>query len=130
MQWWPLSLIKAPDIWRLKAWELLDTRGILAGDPQAPQIAKVYLYNAMLRNSPSQLDVWVDDASYDVVANSSEVAAQEAVQAYHFLKQELEKDNLNWEAMRNVCRFHRWQTPKIERNVAKKRYDETQSAQA
>ena len=66
--------------------------GILAGDPQAPQVAKVYLYRAMKkfkeRFPEAQMDLWIDDASYDVVADKAEVATEMAVQA------ELQEDNL------------------------------------
>ena len=72
--------------------------GILAGDPQAPQVAKVYLYRAMKRFKEkfpeAQMDLWIDDASYDVVADRAEDAAETAVQAFKFLRAELQADNL------------------------------------
>ena len=72
--------------------------GILAGGPQAPQVAKVYLYRAMKafkeKFPEAQMDLWIDDASYDVVADKAEVAAEMAVQAFKFLRAELQADNL------------------------------------
>ena len=74
------------------------THGILAGDLQAPLAAKVYLQRAMkeFHRKYTQLhsDLWIDDFSFDVVDRSPQNAARIALQAYEFIKTELEKDNL------------------------------------
>ena len=72
--------------------------GILAGDPQAPLAAKVYLQRAMKefhRKYPQfHSNLWIDDFNFDVVDRSPQNAARIAIQAYEFIKTELEKDNL------------------------------------
>ena len=74
------------------------SNGILAGDPQAPLAAKVYLQRALkeFHKKYPQLhsDLWIDDFSFDVVDRNPHNAARVAIQAYAFIKQELEKDNL------------------------------------
>ena len=46
------------------------TNGILAGDPQAPQVAKVYLHRSMQifqqRFPEAKADLWIDDISFDI----------------------------------------------------------------
>ena len=68
------------------------------GDPQAPLAAKVYLQRALkeLHRRYPQLhtDLWIDDLSFDVVDRNPNNAARVAIQAYEFVKSELEKDNL------------------------------------
>ena len=74
------------------------SNGILAGDPQAPLAAKVYLQRALKefhRKYPQlHSDLWIDDFSFDVVDRNPHNAARIAIQAYEFIKTELEKDNL------------------------------------
>ena len=45
------------------------THGILAGDPQAPLAAKIYLHRALHAFSNPQLyiDLWIDDLNFDVM---------------------------------------------------------------
>ena len=73
-------------------------KGILAGDPLAPQIAKVYLSPILQRfhaqHPQCQTDVWVDDISFDVVSDDPATAAEEAVAALRTLRQELSNDGL------------------------------------
>lgn len=68
------------------------------GDPQAPLAAKVYLQRALKefhRKYPQlHSDLWIDDFSFDVVDRNPHNAARIAIQAYEFIKNELEKDNL------------------------------------
>ena len=77
---------------------LWTANGILAGDPQAPLAAKVYLQRALKefhRKYPQlHSDLWIDDFSFDVVDRNPHNAARIALLAYEFIKQELEKDNL------------------------------------
>ena len=72
--------------------------GILAGDPLAPQIAKVYLQPILQRfhtqHPECQTDVWVDDISFDVCDENPNRAAIKAVDALRTLKAELEEDGL------------------------------------
>ena len=74
------------------------THDILAGDPQAPLAAKVYLQRALreFHKKYPQLhsDLWIDDFSFDVVDRNPQNAARIAISAYEFVKAELEKDNL------------------------------------
>ena len=78
--------------------QLWTENGILAGDPQAPLAAKVYLYNAMksFHKKYPQLhtDLWIDDLSFDVVDRDPANAVRIAIQAYERIKQLLEEDNL------------------------------------
>ena len=80
------------------------THGILAGDPQAPLAAKVYLQRALreFHKKYPQLrsDLWIDDFSFDVVDRNPHNAARVAIQAYEFVKKELEKDNLKVSAQK------------------------------
>ena len=73
-------------------------RGILAGDPQAPQVAKIYLMPVMQRFQEKfpdvHLDLWIDDVSFDVTARTPESAAKKTLEAYRFLKGLLEADGL------------------------------------
>ena len=74
------------------------SHGILAGDPQALLAAKVYLHRALRefsRRYPQlHTDLWIDDLSFDVVDRDPHNAARVAMQAYDFVKTELEKDDL------------------------------------
>ena len=74
------------------------THGILAGDPQAPLAAKVYLQRALKafhkRFPQLHSDLWIDDFSFDVVDKDPHNAARIAINAYACVKAELEKDNL------------------------------------
>ena len=80
------------------------SHGILAGDPQAPLAAKVYLQRALRefsRRFPQlHTDLWIDDLSFDVVDKDPYNAARIAIQAYEFVKTELEKDNLKVSAQK------------------------------
>ena len=80
------------------------THGILAGDPQAPLAAKVYLQRALkeFHKKYPQLhsDLWIDDFSFDVVDRNPHNAARIAIQAYEFVKKELETDNLKVSAQK------------------------------
>ena len=73
-------------------------RGVLAGCPFAPFCAKLYLSRAMAnfhqRFPEIRADLWVDDCSFDVSGSDVEEVAQQAVEAFRFLKQELEADDL------------------------------------
>ena len=73
-------------------------RGILAGCPYAPLCAKVYLSRAMQafheKFPQVSADLWVDDCSFDVSGDDPEEVAQQAVNAFRFLRQELEADDL------------------------------------
>ena len=88
---------------------LWGTHGILAGDPQAPLAAKVYLQRAMKefhRRYPQlHTDLWIDDLSFDVVDKDPHNAARIAIQAYNFVRAELEKDDLKVSAQKTgfVC---------------------------
>ena len=77
---------------------LWGTHGILAGDPQAPLAAKVYLQRALKefhkRYPQLHTDLWIDDLSFDVVDRDPHNAARVAIQAYDFVRNELEKDDL------------------------------------
>ena len=72
--------------------------GILAGDPQAPLAAKIYLQRALkafCRKFPFlHADLWIDDLSFDVVDRDVENAVRIAIQAYNYIKELLEEDNL------------------------------------
>ena len=80
------------------------SHGILAGDPQAPLAAKVYLQRALRefsRRFPQlHTDLWIDDLSFDVVDKDPYNAVRIAIQAYEFVKTELEKDNLKVSAQK------------------------------
>ena len=71
---------------------------ILAGDPQAPLAAKIYLQKAMkafCKKFPFlHVDLWIDDLSFDVVDRDVENAVRIALQAYNYIKELLEEDNL------------------------------------
>ena len=73
-------------------------RGILAGCPYAPLCAKVYLSRAMQafheKFPQVSADLWVDDCSFDVSGDDPDAVAQQAVNAFRFLRQELEADDL------------------------------------
>ena len=73
-------------------------KGILAGDPLAPQIAKVYLHDTMMKFTRAhpdiKADVWVDDISFDIIEDSPQRAAEKALQATRDLKRFLEEDEL------------------------------------
>ena len=77
---------------------LYATNGILAGDPQAPQVAKVFLHRSMQifqqRFPEAKADLWIDDISFDIVADDPKTAANKAYRAYHFLKETLQEDDL------------------------------------
>ena len=68
-------------------------RGVLAGDPIAPLLAKIALYKPLqevLRSSAVQsADVWVDDISLDVKEANESKAARNAFHLYQQLKQRL-----------------------------------------
>lgn len=64
--------------------------GNLAGDPQAPLAAKVYLHRALKEFSRK----WIDELSFDVVERDPKNAVRVAVQAYELVRAELEKGNL------------------------------------
>ena len=72
--------------------------GILAGDPQAPLAAKIYLQKALkafCKKIPFlHVDLWIADLSFDVVNRDVENAVRIAIQAYHYIKELLEEDNL------------------------------------
>ena len=74
------------------------THGILAGDPQAPLAAKVYLQRALkeFHKKYPQLhsDLWIDDLSFDVIERDPQNAVRIAIQAYTYIKQLLEEDEL------------------------------------
>ena len=74
------------------------THGILAGDPQAPLAAKVYLQRALKafhkRFPQLHSDLRIDDFSFDVVDKGPHNAARIAINAYACVKAELEKDDL------------------------------------
>ena len=73
-------------------------KGILAGDPLAPQIAKVYLHETMMKFTQAhpdiKADVWVDDISFDIIEDTPGRAAAKALQATRDLKRFLEEDEL------------------------------------
>ena len=88
---------------------LWGTHGILAGDPQAPLAAKVYLQRALkeFHKKYPQLhtDLWINDLGFDVVDKDPHNAARIAIQAYDFVRTELEKDDLKVSAQKTgfVC---------------------------
>ena len=72
--------------------------GILAGDPQAPLAAKVYLQKALhafsKRYPQLHVDLWIDDLSFDVVDRDPANAVRIAIAAFNYIRQLLEEDNL------------------------------------
>ena len=74
------------------------THGILAGDPQAPLAAKIYLKDALLkfhRKFPQlHTDLWIDDLSFDVVDRNPANAVRVAISAYNHISQLLQEDDL------------------------------------
>ena len=73
-------------------------RGILAGDPQAPLAAKIYLKEALhafcKRYPQLQVDLWIDDLSFDIVDRDPANAVRLAIAAFNYIKSLLEADNL------------------------------------
>ena len=71
------------------------SHGILAGDPQAPLAAKVYLQRALRefsRRYPQlHTDLWIDDLSFDVGDRDPYNAARIAIQAYELSKLNLRR---------------------------------------
>ena len=78
--------------------QLWTQNGILAGDPQAPLAAKIYLYEALkaFHKKYPQLhtDLWIDGLSFDVVHRDPVQAVRIALQAYEHIRQLFEADNL------------------------------------
>ena len=74
------------------------SNGILAGDPQAPLAAKIYLQKALkefCKKYPFlHVDLWIDDLSFDVIERDPQNAVRIAIQAYTYIKQLLEEDEL------------------------------------
>ena len=74
------------------------TNGILAGDPQAPLAAKIYLQRALksfCKKYPFlHVDLWIDDLSFDVIERDTKNAVRIAIQAYTYIKELLEEDDL------------------------------------
>ena len=72
--------------------------GILAGDPQAPLAAKIYLQPALkqFHKKFPQLhtDLWIDDLSFDVVDRNPQNAVRVAIAAYNHITQLLQEDDL------------------------------------
>ena len=68
--------------------------GILAGDPQAPLAAKIYLQRALKAFCKRFPFLHVDLLSFDVVDRDVENAVRIAIQAYNYIKELLEEDNL------------------------------------
>ena len=66
--------------------------------PLAPQIAKVYLHEALQKftqlHPDIKVDVWIDDISFDVLEDCAATAARKALQAIRDLKSLLEEDEL------------------------------------
>ena len=74
------------------------SHGILAGDPQAPLAAKIYLPPA-LKNFHKKFpqlhtDLWIDDLSFDVVDRNPQNAVRIAIAAYNHITKLLEEDAL------------------------------------
>ena len=69
-------------------------RGILAGCPVAPLIAKLVLAPVIERFNAAfpkaTVDVWVDDISVDFVGTDVQLLSREALKGYELLRQELE----------------------------------------
>ena len=69
-------------------------RGVLAGDPIAPILAKIALYRPLAQvlqgSHIVSADVWVDDISLDVDDRSEEKAARQAFLAFQQLKSALQ----------------------------------------
>ena len=69
------------------------THGICAGCPQAPLLAKTHLApaleNFLRRHEEAHVDTWVDDISFDIEGSNAKQVAQEAVQAFRDLQNEL-----------------------------------------
>ena len=74
------------------------TNGILAGDPQALLAAKIYLQRALkafCKKYPFlHVDLWIDDLSFNVIERDPQNAVRIAIQAYTYIKQVLEEDEL------------------------------------
>lgn len=74
------------------------SHGILAGDPQAPLAAKIYLKEALhafcKRYPQLQVDLWIDDLSFDIVDRDPANAVRIAIAAFQYIKSLLEADNL------------------------------------
>ena len=74
------------------------SNGILAGDPQAPLAAKIYLKEALhafcKRFPQLQVDLWIDDLSFDIVDRDPANAVRLAIAAFQYIKGLLEADNL------------------------------------
>ena len=71
------------------------TNGILAGDPQAPLAAKIYLQKALktfCKKIPFlHVDLWIDGLSFDVIERDTKNAVRIAIQAYTYIKELLEE---------------------------------------
>ena len=67
---------------------LWTANGILAGDPQAPLAAKVYLHKALHAFSKKypqlHVDLWIDDLSFDVVDRDPANAVRIAIAAFNY----------------------------------------------
>ena len=87
--------------------------GILATDPQAPLAAKIYLQKALrafCKKFPFlHVDLWIDDLSFDVIDRDVENAVRIAIQAYHYIKELLEEDNLKLSVKKTG--FHHLECP-------------------
>ena len=74
------------------------THGILAGDPQAPLAAKIYLHKALhafsKRYPQLHIDLWIDDLSFDIVDRDPGNAVRIAIAAFNYIRGLLEEDNL------------------------------------
>ena len=74
------------------------THAILAGDPQAPLAAKIYLHRALhafsTRYPQLHIDLWIDDLSFDVVDGDPANAVRMAIAAFNYIRGLLEEDNL------------------------------------
>ena len=70
----------------------------MAGDPQAPSAAKIYLKEALhafrKRYPQLQLDLWIDNLSFDVVDRDPANAVRIGIAAFNYIKGLLEADNL------------------------------------
>ena len=73
-------------------------KGILAGCPMAPLLAKLVLApaieNFVGQHPKSSVDVWVDDISVDFVGQDAHTVTQDALAGYEELKQGLEAAGL------------------------------------
>lgn len=77
---------------------LWTANGILAGDPQAPLAAKIYLHRALHAFSKKypqlHVDLWIDDLSFDTVDRDPANAVRVAIAAFNYIRKLLEEDNL------------------------------------